>query len=170
MADITTSKIDALLDDAFVSKGSRSMTPAERQLMQRVYGNAVNFSKVRIRKGTVLTVLSDALTIRNTISYDEDSFQDDFSPIVNDMALLCHELCHVWQHQNPKIDYSYWNALGEHIEYGDEVYEYDLDTNNSLTDYRFEQQGKILQDYYPLLVLGLDVTNFEKVIYSSIEK
>ena len=60
----------------------------------------------------------------------------------------------------------------EHLRYGDRVYEYSIRTHERLTDYRFEQQGQILQDWWSMngnIFVPAELRErYAKVIYASI--
>ena len=87
-----------------------------------------------------------------------------------------HELVHVWQYQN--LRKYHWTRAGlEHVTHFRRVYEYELPARDlsenpiahesagaAFLDYRYEQQGRLVQDYYMLKKLGRDVTAYERVI------
>ncbi len=94
---------------------------------------------------------ADALTIGNKVFFDQ--FLWDFSTSIyeEDRWLMAHELVHVWQWQNrDRLGYSFSKIIAEHIEFGDEVYEYSLKSGKRFTEYRFEQQGQIVQCFAQL--------------------
>lgn len=100
---------------------------------------------------------AEALVLGNRIFYAAASYQDDFLPRwpgeidISDAALLAHEITHVWQAQNRAVTgYSLAKALGEHLRH-DDPYAYDLEPGKGFLEYRFEQQGRIVQDYVMLL-------------------
>jgi hypothetical protein len=78
-------------------------------------------------------------------------------------------MTHVWQYQKLP-DYSWEKALAEQKEFGSDAYTFVLDQRKSLADYRFEQQATILQNYYYRKLEGLPVSDYESVIYRSIQK
>jgi len=89
---------------------------------------------------------------------------DDYSA-----SLLIHEVTHVWQYQHRDVTgYTRWKAAAESIEYGRKgAYGYELDSLKSFNQYRFEQQGQMMQDYYMRKVNGRDASAFESIIYSN---
>jgi len=94
---------------------------------------------------------ADAIAIGNKIIFE--NYLMDFSTSIfdSDRWLMAHELVHVWQWQNrERLDYSFSKVVSEHIEYGDGVYDYVLISGKRFTEYRFEQQGSIVQCYAQL--------------------
>lgn len=95
-----------------------------------------------------------AMAVGNTVFFSRDRYVDDFSttPFRDDLWLMAHELVHVWQWQNRnEVGYSFSRIVSEHLKYGDAVYDYQLETGKAFTDYRFEQQGAIVECYAQLL-------------------
>jgi len=95
----------------------------------------------------------DAVVIGNTIFYNPAYYKSNFVPhypnFVNwqDANLFAHEATHVWQQQNAELTgYSIIKAILEHIRYKD-PYKYDLIHGKKFLEYRYEQQGKMIQDY-----------------------
>jgi hypothetical protein len=152
------------------SSRTRRLSPGEIETLSSVYGAAVDYGKVRIRKGGILTAFDYAVTLYNVVFFPRDLYSDDIS---GDKAghtdLLVHEVCHVWQHQTQPYHWAY--ALREHMRYGKSVYRYDIEAHESLLDYRWEQQGQILQDYYRARAKDNGaVTRYEAVIYQAIPR
>lgn len=72
---------------------------------------------------------------------------EDISVAASDVAVLAHELCHVWQYKNGMSAWSYvWRERG--------VYAYKLLKNKPFLSYGYEQQAAIVEDsvrlYYGL--------------------
>jgi Domain of unknown function (DUF4157) len=95
------------------------------------------------------TTGSHGLTINNDIYMT--SYSVDYSL---DPYLLAHEVMHVWQWQNRQYTgYTFIKILSEHLTYCglhfgcDAVYDYTIKPGKRFLEYRFEQQGKIVQDY-----------------------
>ncbi|POF34662.1 eCIS core domain-containing protein [Roseibium marinum] len=100
-----------------------------------------------------------AVTLGNTIYFTRDRYAADFAQgypreiMVNDLALLAHELMHVWQHQNRKqTGYSLLKVASEHLAYKD-PYDYRLRPGKSFLSYRYEQQAEIVECYVVLRFL-----------------
>ncbi len=135
------------LFEKLLLRNHRPLTPGEREFLKTVYHDTIDYDLVKIQKGLFLKVSSGAMVVDNSISFRERFYSDDFTqnPKQNLLALLAHEACHVWQFQN--LHYFWAKAVLEHLWYRKRVYDYQPQENTILTDYRFEQQGKIIQDY-----------------------
>ena len=104
----------------------------------------------RLLSGLPALFGASAMVIGNTVFFDRSVYSADFSasPIDGDRWLMAHELTHVWQWQNSDLTgYSFAKVVSEHIAFGNEVYLYKLTSGKAFTDYRFEQQGKIVECY-----------------------
>lgn len=95
----------------------------------------------------------DALTLGNHIYYQRDMYRDNFARGPNgevpvwDLALLAHEITHVWQNQHrARTGYSLAAVILEHLRY-DQPYAFRLAPGKAFLEYRFEQQGAMIQRY-----------------------
>ena len=146
-------EIDAL--SASVSNSRRRILSAAELLAgQTIYGGAIDFTKVEVVPHALPVIKDRPFTMRNRIHIPEAWFCDDIWAIGGDprnvwyyRTVLMHELCHVWQYQTPSMHYHWILALLESIRYGGHVYDFDIHEHKCLKDYRFEQQGQILQEY-----------------------
>jgi len=139
--------------------------------LKALFGSSVDYEKIRLKRGLLLTVRGSAVTIDNTVSFSKDSYSLDFSLVesIGLLSLLAHEVTHVWQYQNRVRGYWWMKAALEHIRHRSQVYHYRLDRRKSLDEYRFEQQAQIVQDYvFAKSMNDLRVAVFEEVIYRSI--
>ena len=73
----------------------RRLSPPERLLLERIYEDSVDLSRVRVRAPVsgLLGVTKRAFVIEDTLFVP-----GRFLPL--QAAVLVHEICHVWQHQN----------------------------------------------------------------------
>ena len=101
----------------------------------------------------IVAGMPEAFVLYNDIYYQKDSYSNDFIPEWPDYvridyaALLAHEVTHVWQHQHKDLTgYSPLKALLEHQRY-DNPYAYKLEDGKRFLQYRYEQQGKMVQDF-----------------------
>ncbi len=81
---------------ALLSRGvERTLTQAERELAQPLFGASLDFEKVRLREGItgLLNASRRAFVIEHTLFLPRG-----YLPLKN--HILIHELCHVWQFQN----------------------------------------------------------------------
>ncbi len=148
--------------------GSRSLLSGEIAFARAVFGDSLDYAAVRLRLCALIAPFADGVTIRNTIFLSRRCYRSDFAAAdvaVTLQALLVHELMHVWQFQNLK-GYHWLKAGLEHIRHFGRVYDYELGSTGppALLDYRYEQQGRLLQDYYMLKRLGRDVSLYEAAI------
>lgn len=80
----------------------RPLTPAETELARSIYGNGLDYARIRLCGGTWwLPRNGVAMAPCGHVHFPANAFCADFSrqnPAVQ--AWLIHELAHVWQHQN----------------------------------------------------------------------
>jgi len=133
----------------FSGQEKQGIQKAERILAQEVLGASASEESVdRLISGLPSLFGADAFVIGNTVYFDSDVYSSDFSTstIDSDRWLMAHELTHVWQWQNRDVTgYTFAKVVSEHLNYGDDVYEYTLAQGKKFTEYRFEQQGAIVQ-------------------------
>jgi len=101
----------------------------------------------------IVTAKPAAVAVFNTVLFDKDWYLDDYLPDYPDQIglvaamLLSHELTHVWQWQNrQKTGYSPLLAASEH-EQGADPYLFDIANKRAFSDYGFEQQGAIVEEF-----------------------
>ena len=143
--------------DAGGFRSARRLTGTEQSNLRLFFGDALDSTKVRLHTHTFSK--DTAFCIDNRIFFPKPLFKADFglsdpqnpgSSTDDDkvnLAWLFHECCHAWQFQNKVRGYRWYKALLEQIKYGDATYDYDIEEKDCFADYRFEQQGQILQDY-----------------------
>ncbi|NPA45485.1 MAG: hypothetical protein GXO49_08120, partial [Chlorobi bacterium] len=138
----------------------RNLTNNELSILKSLYYNEVNYNKVIITNEHFFSKILNSysgIVFDNTIVFTAKSYKDDFSKTTSDMSLLVHEMCHVWQYQN--LNYRWYKAGVEHIKFGKATYLYDISEHKKLTDFRFEQQGEIMADYFrKKLYLSSDIS------------
>lgn len=110
-----------------------------------------------------------AFARRETVYYSRPFWSRDFlggypETIDLDQAMrLAHELTHVWQWQERKRNgYSPFAAAWEHVGPGD-PYLIDIDENLKFTDYAWEQQGSIVEEFVCCRALDPDGARTEKL-------
>lgn|GEM_PF-1877534 len=86
---------------------ARPLTPTERQYLEAVYGDSINFDKVQIKEGDsgLLNSINPGLAFAmgNTIYISSDYISTHTPQQVQ--QTLVHEMMHVWQNQNGGSDY-----------------------------------------------------------------
>ena len=151
---------------------TRKLNNNELQLLNTLYFNEIDYSKVIITNQHLFSKLLkkySGIVFDNTIVFTKKSYKDDFSLNTGSMALLVHEMCHVWQYQN--LNYRWYKAGIEHLKFGKSTYSYNIADHKKLTDFRFEQQGEIMADYFRLKQKNSPkVDDYEDVIYSSVNR
>lgn len=150
----------------------RSLNSNELKILKSLYFDEIEYEKVIITNQHIFSkVLKKyrAIVFDNTVVFTQRSYKEDFSETTRSMALLVHEMCHVWQFQNLK--YRWYKAGIEHLKFGKSTYFYNIADRKKLTDFRFEQQGEIMADYFRIKDSGnASESKYEKLIYSVIKK
>lgn len=150
---------------------SRPLTNNEIKALKTVFYNEVDYSKIRIKTADLPPTLA-AYVFNNQIIYRTQYHIDDFSENYMKTAMLVHETGHVWANQR-KGFMSSLIAGAEHVFYGDDVYRHTSKNKGaklSLDDFRYEQQCRILSDYYVKRHLKFDADNLDKIIYRTINR
>ncbi|WP_157198245.1 hypothetical protein [Methylomonas sp. DH-1] len=122
-------------------------------MLNPVFGNAVDYGLIDINSGAGIDprtyepiATNNAVTLENSIYFPSDGYQSDFSTAnLQSQAWLVHEVGHIYQYKN-NPDYSWVEAVAEGLR--SDTYKYSLNPGMSFDDYRYEQQARILQDYY----------------------
>ncbi len=147
---------------------TRPLTKYEIKELQSVFFEQVDYSKITLVTANLPPTLA-ALVFGNFILYREEYHNEDFSHDYLKMGRLVHEVGHVWANQTKGLQTSVYAVL-EQIRYQDKVYTHKLLTGeNSLDEFRYEQQCRILSDYYINRHLGFDITQYESTIYKTIK-
>lgn len=135
----------------------RELTSGEKKLAGEMFGNEINYTKVRIYDRKLFSKQGDTMAIapNGNIYFAPKVYKKDFS-LASDISkhFFIHEMTHIWQYQNGQT--VALRAIGEHIlfEYpskiglGDGAYTYKLDQRKNLLDYGIEQQAAIMADYW----------------------
>jgi len=151
--------------------GGRGLTAGEVTLLRGVFHDAIDYSLMRVRKGSLLTIAAAAVTLDNLVSFNPSGYFEDFASAPREhQGIFIHEGVHVWQYQRRVRNYSWPKAAWEHLRYGKAAYDYVLDRRKALTDYRFEQMGQIVQDFFLLPPDAPERAAYEEVIYRSISR
>lgn len=135
-----------------VTESARALTQGEIALAKSVYGDQIDYSKIRIYQGCLLARFKKdvaACVVENDIYYTPENYRDDFSKgDLWERKLFIHELMHVNQNQHSvSLPLNFFKLL---IQYkGDYNQAYDLpkDTRD-FYDYNFEQQAVIVAKLY----------------------
>ncbi len=137
--------------------GDRGLTVGEEAMARTVFGDAVNYSIVRINHHGYwqLMGLQDkdtAVTPNGSIYMPHPIYRDDYSDgDDSDRRLFMHEMVHVWQYQ---LGYPVKMKGLTVTSRGVEAYRYNLTPVSRLSDFNMEQQGNLLADYYMICIYG----------------
>lgn len=139
--------------DPLVMQRGRGLTPGEIALLTPIFGNAIDYARVKIygKKWAFFQGDNVAMSPNGKVYFPSNSgyYRADFSRASASMqALFVHEMTHVWQHQqgvNVK-----WKGFLLHVLSGSNPYEYSLDTGRPLSSYNIEQQASIVEDLFVL--------------------
>ena len=133
----------------------RSLTPAERELAASYFGSSIELQKVRVWEGLGGRLAKFA---RAFVSFNIINSRGGMKP-----DLLIHELVHIWQYQRWGGLYIFRALVAQHSQEG---YDYggvqrlyhSMLAGARFTDFNFEQQGDIFQDYYKLCTTDFGVS------------
>jgi len=127
--------------------GHRPLTDREKAQAERVFLGSVRYDGVRIYNGRWMSLQPDdtAMAPNGHVYFPPPIFKEDFGQRYSDMALLIHELTHVWQ-----IQHGVWLKVRRVLVEGG-VYRYGRPNPAQLFDsYTVEQQASIVEDWYRL--------------------
>jgi len=83
----------------------RSLTDGEVAYAERIFGNAIDYRRVLVTKGSALAYFS-ATTLGNRINLQSNHFiADTLNLSDGGLLVLIHELAHVWQYQHSGLGY-----------------------------------------------------------------
>lgn len=124
--------------------GERVLTPGEIALAKGVFGDAIDYEPVRIRRRKWFALQPRKVTMapRGHLHFHPDSpaYCDDFSAAgLRRQGLLIHELTHVWQTQTRG---RWYLILNRHPLCR---YDYALKPGQPLRSYGIEQQAEIVK-------------------------
>ncbi|MGB3807477.1 MAG: vgr related protein [Erythrobacter sp.] len=124
--------------------GERALTPGEVELARTVFGNAINYEPVRIRRRKWFPFQPANITMapRGHLHFHPkgSSYCDDFSAAgLARQGLLIHELTHVWQTQTRG---EWYLVLNRHPFCR---YDYALKPGQPFKAYGIEQQAEIVK-------------------------
>ncbi|MDZ5814946.1 MULTISPECIES: PAAR domain-containing protein [Stenotrophomonas maltophilia group] len=131
-----------------VPSHERGLTQGEIEMAQLVFGDAIDYSLVRIHNHGYWMLFGmqpeDTVVAPNgEIYFPKDLYIHDYSSgDLRNQQLFIHEMTHVWQHQ---LRYNVRLVRGPRPNMS---YDYVLDDVRLLHDYNMEAQGDILADYF----------------------
>lgn len=86
---------------------ARSYRSTEIGMLRRIFGDTIDYGRVRLRRGAGLNPIAavafanrtPAITLGRAIHFRDDVWRDDFTGDGADFPLLAHETTHAWQYQ-----------------------------------------------------------------------
>lgn len=158
--------------DKIMGKG-RPLTPEEIAEMRKIFGDSVDYSKVRIVTGDnmglwgkILTSGGAAVTWGKTIYFPNSGGKSQYS-FDTKAYWLAHEMTHEYQYQKYGWGYAASSVWGQ-LRHGDSFYEYQLEAGKGFRDYNVEQQADLVAHYYQILNGTRSATAEETAIYAEI--
>lgn len=160
---------------------SRGLNEREIAELQKIYGDSIDYSQIRIKEGNL--GIANGLaphTVGNTIYIPEGWLDPNSANYQADRSeLLAHETAHVWQYQNGGTDYigeSLWNQFKGWVSGQSRNAAYDfgkaIDEGKSWADLNPEQQAALMEESYRdglftdpnarLVYNGTDYTDFAR--------
>lgn len=129
------------------SRRSRRLTPDEVAMAALVFGESIDYARVRIhaRRYLPFQPRNCCMTPNGSMYFHRSRFLPDYTrgdPLV--VHWFLHEMAHVWQHQ-----LGYAVRLRGAVRIG-LPYDYDLAPGKTLADFNMEAQGDLLADYFAL--------------------
>lgn len=131
---------------------SRSLTSGEIALARGVFGDAIDYSQVRVTAGKFLPFQprGTAMAPEGNL-YMYGCYSDDFSQMpLSQQGHFIHEMTHVWQFQN-RILHPVAAAIELNLRHAFNYkasYDYKLSAGRDLLEYNMEQQASIVQDHF----------------------
>ena len=128
----------------------RALTLGEVTLARRLFGDAIDYAKVRIHGRRYLPFQPKhcAMTPNGSMYFHRSCVLDDFAAAdIARQHWFIHEMTHVWQHQ-----LGYPVRLRGAVRIGLD-YHYRLRAGAVLADFNMEAQGDLLADYFVLRLL-----------------
>ncbi len=148
----------------------RGLTDDEIAAARTMYGDKIDYSKVKVITGEnmtfwgkILTNGGAAVTWGNTIYFPNDENKKSLYNFEAQSDWMVHEMGHVYQYQENGWGYvpkSVWEQLTE----GKAAYTYEIEPGKEFGRYGVEQQATIIQDYYRGAISPSMVPEVEKML------
>jgi hypothetical protein len=153
------------------TRESRGLDDIERSAAFRVFGNSLDYDKVRVAEDPIMSIGGYARTPGNTIYFPRGTTKDkDASPERQAWyyPFLIHEMTHTWQTQHGVSTMrKVLTALRGHSAYnyaGPEGLRKAASEGAHFVDFNTEQQASICGDYAKALIKGGDTAPYEPFI------
>lgn len=138
-----------MADHSCPAGGERPLTSGEIELARSIFGQAIDYGAVRIRRRKWFTFQPKRITMapRGHLHFHPQSedYCDDFAAVdLWRQGLFIHEMVHVWQVQS----LGKWHLVTRRMPWA--RYDYSLKPGWSLTRYGVEQQAEIVRHAFLL--------------------
>ena len=155
---------------AIVKPNTRRLTQVEEQEARKVFGNSINYKRVRIDEKSLIAWLGAkrhrcsgmGITSFRTINFNK---KIKTAPGNSHMKWLIHELAHISQMEHVGSRYMIEASYGR----ATEGYGYTLGSKRHFRDYNREQQASIAADYYIALISGRSTASYNPYIEEMID-
>jgi hypothetical protein len=160
-----TPQLVDLVSDA-IKPTSRSLTTTEIEIAKSVFGDAINYSLVRIDEASLLVGARKYLTGGDDAPFTLFNTINSFGSIdinkAEGRATLIHELAHVWQYQHTGSIYAADAIIAQIKEGRNEAYDYGgvaglvnkIAQGQGITSFNPEEQAAIVEDFYRIRTDG----------------
>ena len=122
----------SFLNGTFGLSETRGLNAEERQYLETIYGDSLDYSEIRIQQGGIENLIGmDPHAVGNDIYLPDDNFKTDGSGTLTTqgLQLLSHEAAHAWQFQNEGAGYLS-DAIGSYVDDTDAAYDYYTELQN----------------------------------------
>jgi len=137
----------------------RKLTLNEINFARKVFGGSILYINVKIYNEKYAFFQPDysGMTPNGNIYIHGEVIGDYGKTTISpdSKAFFIHEMVHVWQKHNGVLN-PIVSAIANSIRHGfnyNKAYEYTLDTEKDLLDYRMEQQAQIIEDWVRVTLL-----------------
>lgn len=172
LLDIFTNTKSGSIEEVKVNNPNRLLTLGEKELVQSVFKNKIDFDKIKIYLGSYFPLntqdVDTLVTPNGSIYIMQKLYREDYSAETNDFKkVFIHEMGHVWQHQKKLSVLIRAGAVQAcSILKGGNPNDYDIFEGKyynglfkpkKLVDYNLEQQAEIISDYWAIQNNGVNL-------------
>lgn len=181
LSDIFTNTKNGSVKEVKISLPNRSLTAGEVKLVQSIYKNSIDCSKIKIYLGSYFPLdaqdVDTLVTPNGSIYVMQKLYKNDYSAEPDDFKkIFLHEIGHVWQHQKKlkvlihagvvqacaRLKNSNPNVydIFETKKYPSKIMPNLVETlPKKFVDYNLEQQAEMVSDYWAIQHGGVGLLN-----------
>lgn len=135
----------------------RVLTPGEIALAQGVFGDQIDYQKVKVFSRPWFMVPSNPFFAPSLMSPNgniytvmEGQYSDDYSSESKwNKIMFIHEMTHVWQYQSGKnVPVAAIRAYFDNDQDYLKAYKYDINGDQGFEELNIEQQAEMVEDYF----------------------